>query len=104
MGRPTGGRLSSRSNGSKSPDTLTAALPPVGLDALDVSRVEAGFLLAGVDYNPARGVLVPHRKSTPFELGLGWMVALDREPFVGQDALGAQRERGTEWAVAAIRR
>ena len=34
VGRPTGGRLSSRSNGFKSPDTLTAALPPVGLDAL----------------------------------------------------------------------
>jgi len=68
-------------------------LLPMGLDALDVARVEAGFLLGGVDYTSARRALIERQKSTPYELGFGWMVELEREPFVGQAALRrAQRE------------
>lgn len=67
---------------------------PVGLDALDMSRIEAGFMLAGVDYHSARHCPVESRKSTPYQLGLDWMVHLDRAPFVGQAALRAEREAG----------
>ena len=63
------------------------ALRPVGLKALDVCRIEAGLLLQHVDYHNALHALVSARKSTPFELGLDWMVAIDRGPFVGQSAL-----------------
>ena len=69
-------------------------LLPMGLDALDVARVEAGFVLNGVDYTSARTAFIDRQKSTPFELGFDWMVQLDREPFVGQAALAAERERG----------
>ena len=66
-------------------------LEPVGLDALDISRVEAGFILRGVDYNGANDALVDEQRSTPFEIGLGWTVKLkNRQPFIGQAAL--QRE------------
>ncbi|HET6349809.1 MAG TPA: aminomethyltransferase family protein [Candidatus Krumholzibacteria bacterium] len=70
-------------------------LEPAGLDAMDVTRVEAGFLLNGVDYYSSLRCLIPSRKSSPFELGLGWMVALDREPFIGRDALIYEKLHGS---------
>jgi aminomethyltransferase len=77
-------------------------LEPVGLDALDVARIEAGFVLQGVDYVSARSCLVEGHKSTPDEAGLGWTVDLDREPFVGAEAIRAERARGPEWALVGL--
>jgi aminomethyltransferase len=67
---------------------------PNGLDALDMARVEAGFLMNGVDYYGAHHCVIESRKSTPYESGLGWTVQLEREPFVGQAALAAEKEKG----------
>ena len=78
------------------------ALRPVGLDALDITRVEAGFILNGVDYFSARHCTVEARKSTPFELGLDWLVHLDRDPFVGQAALQAEQARGPAVRLAGL--
>jgi len=69
-------------------------LLPMGLDALDVSRVEAGFVLQGVDYFTARRALIERQTSTPYELNFDWMVQLEREPFVGQCALRKEQQRG----------
>ena len=77
-------------------------LLPAGLDALDVTRVEAGFLMNGVDYFSANHCLIEARKSTPYELGLGWTVQLDREPFIGQAALRAEKARGRRWAFVGL--
>jgi len=77
-------------------------LLPMGLDALDVSRVEAGFVLNGVDYSSARSAFIERQKSTPFELGFDWMVQLEREPFVGQAALRADRERGPQRKLVGL--
>jgi aminomethyltransferase len=77
-------------------------LSAAGLDALDVSRIEAGYLMNGVDYFSAHHCLIEARKSSPFELGLGWAVNLDREPFVGQRALLAERERGSSWSFVGL--
>ncbi len=71
-------------------------LLPTGLDALDVARVEAGFIMNGVDYYSANHCLIESRKSTPYESGLGWTVHLDREPFIGQSALRAEKYRGPD--------
>jgi aminomethyltransferase len=77
-------------------------LEAVGLDAMDVSRVEAGFILNGVDYFSAQHCVIESRKSTPYEIGLGWTVKLDREPFLGQAALRAESERGSTWARVGL--
>ncbi|MDP6956723.1 MAG: aminomethyltransferase family protein [Planctomycetota bacterium] len=69
-------------------------LAAAGLDALDVTRIEAGFILNGIDYTSALSAPIESRKSTPLELGLGWTVHLDRAPFLGQAALAAERQRG----------
>jgi glycine cleavage system aminomethyltransferase T len=55
-----------------------------------------------VDYFPAQHCLLDSRKSSPYEIGLGWAVNLDREPFVGQPALRAEIERGPIWKMVGL--
>jgi aminomethyltransferase len=75
---------------------------PVGLDAMDVTRIEAGFILNGVDYFSAHRCLIESRKSSPFEIGLGWTVKLDRDPFIGQSALVVEKRRGPAWSLVGL--
>jgi aminomethyltransferase len=88
-------------------DALMAAgapygITPAGLDALDMTRIEAGFILLGVDYFSAPKVVLEARKSTPYELGLGWTVHLDRGTFVGREALAAEKARGPAWTLVGL--
>lgn len=76
-------------------------IEPMGLDALDVTRMEAGFILQGVDYFSARTCIIDSRKSNPYEIGLGWTVELDRAPFVGQEALRGA-EKASTWATVGL--
>lgn len=68
---------------------------PAGILALDVVRVEAGLIMAGVDYISAHHALTREQSYSPFELGLGRLVALDKDvPFVGRAALRREHEGG----------
>jgi aminomethyltransferase len=73
-----------------------------GLDALDMSRIEAGFVLLGIDYYSAKKVVLEARKSTPQELGFGWMIDLERGPFLGRDALAAEAKKGSTWQLVGL--
>ncbi len=75
---------------------------PTGLLALDVSRIEAGLILLGVDYVSAHKAVIPSQFSSPYELGLGWTVALDKAPFVGHAALRREKAHGPAWAFVGI--
>jgi aminomethyltransferase len=77
-------------------------LKPAGLDVLDITRIEAGLILNGVDFHNAEHCLIESQKSTPFELGLGWTVNLDREPFSGQAALKAEQAAGPQHALVGL--
>ena len=77
-------------------------LIPIGLNALDVARIEAGFVLQGVDYISAKSCLVDALKSTPDDAGLGWTVDLDRDYFVGQQAIRTERKRGSVWDLVGL--
>ena len=88
-------------------DALMAAgrdygLLPAGLDALDVARVESSFIMNGVDYFSAHHCLTEERKSSPFELGLGWTVQLGGPPFVGQTALERQQRNRPPRALVGL--
>ena len=72
------------------------ALHPAGMLALDMARLEAGFILIEVDYTSAEKALIPAQKYSPFEIGLGWTVNLDKGNFVGREALLREKQRGTE--------
>jgi aminomethyltransferase len=70
-------------------------LRPAGMLALDACRIEAGLILLEVDYTSSRHALTPEQSWSPFEIGLGRLVALDKSvPFVGRDALRRDAERG----------
>ncbi len=65
-----------------------------GMLALDVARVEAGLLLIEVDYSSSKKALIPSQKFSPYELGFGKMVHLDKENFVGKTALQRDEKNG----------
>ena len=67
---------------------------PAGMLALDVARIEAGLLLIEVDFNSSKKAIIESQKYSPFELGLGRLVSLDKARFVGQDALIEEKKRG----------
>jgi glycine cleavage system T protein (aminomethyltransferase) len=75
---------------------------PAGMLALDLARVEAALVLIGVDYVPAHRALIEDQKSSPFEIGLGWAVKLDKKSFVGRNALLAEKERGPQWELRGL--
>src|SRR5437868_1706331 len=67
---------------------------PSGMLALDVARIEAGLLLIEVDYISSKKALVSSQKYSPYELGFGRMVHLEKENFVGKAALLQQQKNG----------
>ncbi len=67
---------------------------PAGMLALDVARIEAGLLLIEVDFNSSKKALIDEQKYSPFEMGLGRLVHLDKNRFIGQAALAAENKRG----------
>jgi len=69
-------------------------IQPAGMLALDVARIEAGLLLIEVDFNSSKKAIIESQKYSPFELGLGRLVHLDKARFVGQEALAAEQKRG----------
>ena len=75
---------------------------PAGLLALDQARVEAGLILIGVDYVPAPQALTPAQTSSPFELGLGWAVDLDKGHSNGRQALLDERAEKPAWRLAGL--
>lgn len=77
-------------------------LSPAGMAALDIARIEAGLLLIEVDYISSRKALIEAQKSSPFELGLGWTVALEKEDFVGRSALLAESKAGAVWQFTGL--
>ena len=75
---------------------------PAGMLALDVARIEAGLLLIDVDFNSSKKALIDEQKYSPFELGLGRLVSLDKNRFVGQAALIAENKRGVAREIVGL--
>ena len=73
-----------------------------GMLALDVARVEAGLLLIEVDYTSSKKALIPSQKYSPFELGFGKMVHLDKENFIGKRALERDAKNGVERQLVGL--
>ena len=69
-------------------------LTPMGSVALDLVRLEAGFLAPGKDFQPVQLVERLGRGRTPFELGFGKLVHFNKGHFNGRRALLAHKEKG----------
>jgi len=75
---------------------------PAGMLALDVARVEAGLLLIEVDFNSSKKALIDEQKYSPFELGLGRLVHLSKNRFIGQAALIEEQRRGSAREIVGL--
>jgi aminomethyltransferase len=75
---------------------------PAGMLALDVARVEAGLLLIEVDFNSCKKALIDEQKYSPYEMGLGRLVHLDKGRFVGQRALIEEQRRGQAREIVGL--
>lgn len=88
-------------------DALFAAgrehgIRPMGTHALEVARIEAGFLQAGVDFHPADQAVRLDRSRSPFELDLGRLVDFNKPAFNGRRALLAEREHGSRYRFVRL--
>ncbi|MEO8076327.1 MAG: aminomethyltransferase family protein [Acidobacteriota bacterium] len=88
-------------------DALMAAgrgfdIKPAGMLALDVARIEAGLMLIEVDFFSSKKALIPAQAYTPYELGLGRLVSLDKGRFIGQQALREAHAAGHARQVVGL--
>ena len=74
----------------------------LGSKALDLLRIEAGFILAGVDFLPAAHAVRPGHTRSPFELGLGWLVDFDKGVFNGRQALLEEKQHGSRYRLVKL--
>jgi aminomethyltransferase len=75
---------------------------PAGMIALDVARIEAGLILIEVDYTSSKKAVIDSQKFSPAEIGLGKLVDLKKDNFVGRDALTAEAKRGAARALVGL--
>jgi len=66
----------------------------IGSQALNIARIEAGFISPHVDFVSAEQTIRTGRDRSPFELGLAWLVNFDKGHFTGRRALLAERAAG----------
>ncbi len=77
-------------------------ITPAGMLALDVARIEAGLLLIDIDFNSSKKALVEEQKYSPIEMGLGRLVDLDKNRFVGRQALIEEKKRGHRKQIVGL--
>jgi aminomethyltransferase len=77
-------------------------IKPAGMLALDVARIEAGLLLIEVDFFSSRKAMIPSQMYTPYEMGLGRLVNLDKARFIGQRALRDEHARGPARQIVGL--
>ena len=80
----------------------TRGIRAIGYRALDMARIEAGFLLPNVDFISAAQTVRLGRETTPLELGLEWLVSFDKGHFNGRRALLAEKARGSRRRLIGI--
>jgi len=77
-------------------------IKPTGMLALDVARIEAGLLLIEVDFFSSKKAMIASQMYTPYEMGLGRLVSLDKSRFIGQRALREEHARGPARQVVGL--
>ncbi|MBT5073698.1 MAG: aminomethyl transferase family protein [Kordiimonadaceae bacterium] len=68
-------------------------IKPIGLDALEMVRIEAGFIMPGDDFITAETAVRADHDRSPFELGLEWAVSFDKPYYTGRRALELEKSQ-----------
>ncbi len=74
----------------------------IGVHALEMARIEAGYLAAYVDFLPAKATVRTGRTRSPFELGLDWLVDFKKPIFNGRRALAEEKRVGSTWRLVKL--
>jgi aminomethyltransferase len=74
----------------------------IGSQALNIARIEAGFLSPRVDFVSAEQTIRTGRDRSPLELGFAWLIDFNKGHFTGRRALVAERERGLRRQLVAL--
>jgi aminomethyltransferase len=77
-------------------------IKPMGDEALQMLRIEAGFIQACHDFMPAHTTVRTGHTRSPFELGLGWLVDFKKPVFNGRRALLAQKKHGHRYNMVKL--
>jgi aminomethyltransferase len=72
----------------------TRGIRAIGSKALNIARIEAGFLQPNVDFVSSAHTVLIGRDRSPLELGLDWLVDFDKPYFTGRRALVEEKRRG----------
>ena len=88
---------------------------PFGMTALYMARIEAGLVLLDVDFHSSRFAWTDADRTTPIELGLGWMFrdlaqpttkaanGHDGRAFIGAEAIKHElREKTSRWQLTGL--
>ena len=68
-----------------------------------MARIEAGFMIANMDFVSATTALRPDRLRSPFDMGLEWMIDFTKGPFNGRAALKREKDSATSaWAFVGL--
>lgn len=73
-----------------------------GLSALDSLRMEAGFFIPGFDFTVPGGEGDETTMRSAFDMDLDWMVQIDRDDFIGKEALIKEKEQGSRWQYVSV--
>ncbi|MGB5165373.1 MAG: aminomethyltransferase family protein [Woeseiaceae bacterium] len=74
----------------------------MGGDALNLARIEAGFIQAFDDFLPAMTTVRNGRSRSPLELGLEWLVDFKKPVFNGRRALAEEKRNGSTWRFVRL--
>ena len=78
-------------------------LTAIGYNALNMARIEAGFIVANIDFISSDHAIRPNRCRRPEDLGLGWLVDLNKGFFNGKKAIvNSKKENGTASKIYAL--
>ena len=75
---------------------------PMGTHALEMARIEAGSIQAGVDFLPADRAVRTDRTRSPLELDLAWLVDFSKDNFTGRRALLEEQRRGSRYRLVRL--
>jgi aminomethyltransferase len=74
----------------------------IGSQALNIARLEAGFISPNVDFVSAEHTIRMGRDRSPLELGLGWLVDFKKGHFNGRRALLAESAHGVRRMLVGL--
>jgi aminomethyltransferase len=77
-------------------------IQPFGEEATNMTRLEAGFIMPGMEFNEALHTIHFEHDQTPFELNLGWLVDFNKPHFNGRKALLEEKKRGPKYTLTKL--